>query len=74
MIKVRSILHKDEVIEVSENHYYDVLVRSKTWELVEPEKVVKPTVVEDDKEDQPTVVPILKKKAGRPKQIKPIEE
>jgi hypothetical protein len=38
MIKVRSILHKKEVIEVPENHYYDVLVRSRTWELV-PEEI-----------------------------------
>jgi len=38
MIKVRSILHKKEVIEVEEDHYYNVLVRSRTWELV-PEEI-----------------------------------
>jgi len=40
MIKVRSITNKKEVIEVPENHYYDVLVRSRTWELVPEEKKI----------------------------------
>jgi len=59
MIKVRSILHKDEVIEVEEDHYYTVLARSHTWELVpEDNKPCQPSSISASKTVEESV-PLL---------------
>lgn len=77
MVKVISKTNPNHIIEVPENHYHEVLVRSGTWELYTKENTKEEKAVFVPKEaapfvDEPAVV--QKRKAGRPKKVNTKEE